>query len=731
VGAAWLVEALGNVGTVRVASSLQILAAVIALLWYRRRKGTVVSPAAPLLRASLPRAGLLVAAFLAGAAGLVVQIAWTRRLIPVIGSTYQVFSVVLAVQLLGLALGSLLLGPRRSRRALGVTVVLAALAAVPVALLPEAVEAAGRSAAASVLEMRAPTSFDLLVLRAKVAALLVLPSTIVGAALLPWLLAAAAPDRSRAGTGSGALLAANTAGSAVAALATALAWIPALGSAAALRGAAGLYLFAGAFASRSQTARAAAGLAGVLLLAQPWVVPVEDVRERDAMGVFYNPGLYDPRDTFPLHFREGPVATVVVRDREGRREFWIDGNLEASTGPGDRLHLGLLGHLPMALLAARGVERPRVSVVGLGAGFTTRAAAAWNPSDLSVHELEEAVVAASEHFASEGGGVPSSARVSIQDGRRGVARDPAPRDLVTSDPIHPSTAGSAYLYSLDHYRAVVERLSDDGVLCQWLPLYQMHPDDLRLVVRTFAAAVEHPYLFLAAGDGILIGTRRPLVLSEERLRAALEGPAGESLAALGLRAPGRLLALLVHGPEGCRRFAGPGETNTDDRLLLEFRSGRNVWRSVASPAANASLVLADRVGPETILAASPTPRFLEEVASTRRLEEGLQATLAEDWNRAIDVFTERAAADPADRLSARLRDDDTIEKGFALWRAGRREEAAEVARSMVPRTDFDVIQRLDVAELLRNVGLHDEGRAVAQAVLEKARYPRAVRLAAP
>jgi hypothetical protein len=277
----------------------------------------------------------------------------------------------------------------------------------------------------------------------------------------------------------------------------------------------------------------------------------------------------------------------------------------------------------------------------------------------------------------------------------------------------------------------VERLSDDGVLCQWLPLYQMQPDDLRLVVRTFSRAVEHPYLFLAAGDGILIGTRRPLVLSEERLRAALEGPAGESLAALGLRSPGRLLALLVQGPEGCRRFAGSGESNTDDRLLLEFRSGRNVWESGASAGTNAILLRVKRSGPETLLDAPPTPRFLEEVAQTRRLEEGLRAALAEDWSRAVEVFTERAAADPADRFSSRLRDDDTIERGFALGRAGRVEEAAQVARSLAGRTDFDVLQRLDVAELLWKCGLVEESRALARSVLETARYPRAVRLAGP
>jgi spermidine synthase len=649
-----------------------------------------------------------------------------RRLVPVLGSTFHVFATVLALQLLALALGSLLLGPRRGAPGARGAAVLALLAAVPVALLPEAVGTVARWAAERGLE-EGRSTWSLLRVRAEAAAVLVLPSTLFGAAVLPWLLRALGPSRAAAGRGAGALLAANTAGSALVALGTALVWIPAVGTAAVLRGAAGLYLLAAALCSGGRALRVGALLAGVAVLAQPVLHRWEDAAGRDAIGAFEDPASYTPQDTLTLLHEEGPVATVLVRDREGRREFWIDGTIEASTVPTDRLHLGLLGHLPMALLAARGVERPRVQVIGLGAGLTAQAVASWRPAELVVHELEPAVVRASELFRVGGGGVPAEATVVVGDGRRGLRDAQGPIDLVTSDPVHPSTAGSAFLYSREHYALVRERLAEDGLVCEWLPLYQMVPDDLRLVARTFADAFPHCYLFLAAGDGLLVGAIRPLVLSEDALRTALSSPRARPLEALGLRAPGVLLGLLLKGPEGLRAFGGEGPLNTDDRLLLELRAGRRAWAGDVS--ANARLLRIGRVSGATLLDGAASERWLEEERSARGLEEGMRAWLDGDYARTAEVFAARSARDPVDRLAARMRDGAEVELLFRRIESDP-EVAAEAARALLVRPGVEDILRLDAAEALQRLGHGEEARRVALEALSRGDWPRARRLAA-
>src|SRR5204863_3872301 len=101
-------------------------------------------------------------------------------------------------------------------------------------------------------------------------------------------------------------------------------------------------------------------------------------------GATFSPGDYDP-GTAPADFaREGRVSTVVVRDRDGRAELWVDGKVVASAQPTDRMHLALLGHLPMLFHK----NPKRAAVVGLGTGITSTAVAAHAPDVLDVFELE-------------------------------------------------------------------------------------------------------------------------------------------------------------------------------------------------------------------------------------------------------------------------------------------------------------------------------------------------------
>ncbi|MDJ0973642.1 MAG: hypothetical protein QNJ98_04215, partial [Planctomycetota bacterium] len=102
-----LLEETGNRGLVYVASAVQGGVGLLALLLLARRRGaqTPRASASPVARR------LAWAAFLAGGAGLAVQVAWVRRITPVVGNTTYAFATVLATYLLALALGSLLLGP--------------------------------------------------------------------------------------------------------------------------------------------------------------------------------------------------------------------------------------------------------------------------------------------------------------------------------------------------------------------------------------------------------------------------------------------------------------------------------------------------------------------------------------------------------------------------------------------------------------------------------------------
>lgn len=709
-----LLEHTGNLGLVYLASAVQVGVALLALAFFRRRRAP---PAVAAGRSPVPRR-LAWAAFLAGGAGLVVQIAWVRRITPVVGNTTYAFAAVLATYLLALALGSLLLGPRRGRGPTRGPLITLVAASIPVALLPFGITWVGEWSAARLAQAQ-PTQLELIGIQAAATALLLVPSTIIGAAVLPWLLRAAAPSPEHAGRGAGRLLYMNTAGSALFALATALVWLPLTGSAAALRGAAGVYLGAGALLAGGAL-RAVLGVLGLLLVLQPLLLPIEDHALWRVAGATFAPDRYIVHDAPLVMAREGRTSTVVVRDREDRPELWVDSKIVASVGPTDRLHLALLGHLPMLLHP----DPKHVAVIGLGTGISSQAAARWAPETLDIHELEPAVVEAARHFEAFGGGVPLGARIRLGDGRQGIERSGRRYDVVTSDPIHPAVAGAAALYGAEHYRMLRARAD---LVCQWLPLYQMRLEDARLVVRTFAAVFEHTYVFLLGPDAILIGTPRPLRLDEGRLRERLASAAGADLAFYGLRAPGRLLGLLVQGPKGARAFGAEGPLNTDDQLRLEFACARSWY--VDEIATIARYLRLGRADAASVLDAAPTPAFRRELEHAAQFHRAMRVWLDWDNARAVDELEALRRLVPGNRLAASLRDETLIEAARDDFDEGRTDEGGRRLRALLSRRDIEDALRLDAAELLIGAGFAADGRAVARHLARTKGWPRALRLA--
>ena len=726
-GAAFLLEALGNRATVATASALQAAAALLALalpsLASTPAPAPAPAPAAPEDSEPAPRA-LLFAAALVGAAAVAAQVAWMRRLTPVLCATFPVFTAVLAVQIGGIALGAALLGPRLGARPARASIRLAIAAAAATAGTPWLLGA--------IVEAVRPHWWNswgeplpMLLARVGVTAALALPGVLAGSAILPWLVRARAPGADASGRGSGGLLAANAAGAAAGGLAAALLLVPAVGTAGALAACGAAYLLAGACVASGGARKGLAVGAVALALLSP-ALRARDSAASDFVGALYSVPAWAPGDVTTLLTADGRNAQVIVRDREGSLEFWIEGSLEASTWPSDRLHLGLLGHLPLVLFEARADRKPHVAIVGLGAGFSARAAERHAPASLTIYELEPEVARAAERFRPVGGGVPASARLVYGDGRRAVLGDDGPLDLLSADPVHPAQAGSAFLYSAEYFRGAMRRLSEDGLLVQWLPLYALHEDDLRLALRTFAASVPFPYVFLAGRDALLVGCRTPLRIPRDRLARALAAEAAAPLRADGLGTPGALLALLALDPEGCRAVAGEGDINEDDRLLLELRGG---WREKGDETAAQTLLNSERADPRTLLEGDPGPGFEAELRSGRRLRAALAAWVSGWHVRAAGRFADAAADDPANELARILRDESELERAWQLLDRGDRDGAAGLARAVAARTGVAPIRRMDAAEILSRAGARDEARAIARPYAESHGWPRARRLA--
>ncbi len=169
-------------------------------------------------------------------------------------------------------------------------------------------------------------------------------------------------------------------------------------------------------------------------------------------------------------------------------------------------------------------------------------------------------------------------KLLINDGRNHLLLTPERYDVIVSEPSNPWIAGVGALFTREFFELTKARLKPGGVVCQWVQTYQYRAEDLKTVLATFADA--YPYLHLwqgAPGDLILVGSNDPLRFDLQRLREALNTPAGEDLAQLEILPEAQMLAYFVTDRDGILAYTGDWKRRvTDDNLYLEYTVPRHM-----------------------------------------------------------------------------------------------------------------------------------------------------------
>ncbi|MFQ5843750.1 MAG: tetratricopeptide repeat protein, partial [Planctomycetota bacterium] len=401
-----------------------------------------------------------------------------------------------------------------------------------------------------------------LVVRFALSALVLLPGALGLGAAFPLCVHLAAGRHSGGGTGRAyaAHAAAGIAGSTLAVML----FVPLLGPQTTVAAVAAAVAAACALPARRPAVWALAAGAALGL-----VPPSGPARERLHAGVYFMPHtfLVDGKihretwdDGVDIPFtRYGREATVSILRWYGKPGLLIDGKAVATEqGVQDTHHLSLLGHLPMALHR----NPQRVLVVGLGMGITWRAVALHRPRELRVVEIEPAVVEAARRIGIE----PPS--VVAADARTWLQATGELYDVITSDPIHPWVRGGGDLYTREYLLSCRDKLTPGGVVCQWLPVYQMATADVRTIIRTFCSVFTGA-AYYGGGDLVLVGVTAGRVPEPRRL----EGAAARALRELGAD---DLALLRVAAHAALVAAAGAGPLLDDDGLRLEFSAPRHL-----------------------------------------------------------------------------------------------------------------------------------------------------------
>lgn len=644
----WLVPEFGLARTAGICAVLNLLCAAVVLAWHG------APPALTSARLVAGARGALPALAWTGLLGIGYEVLVVRVLSQVAEDTVYTFALLLAVYLLGTAAGAAAharwLGARpdaahwRQRLIMGqAAACLAGIASLWSAPLLRD----------SVIEVLGSGLFAALAAEAAMAFVAFALPTFVMGALFTHLVA----ESREAGASLGRALGTNTLGAAIAPLCFGVGLAPALGPKGALLLVVAGYLM---LAWRRASSPALWGFALLTILIAGWAPPLAFVDVPPGGRV--------------LSYRDGTLAAVsVVEDGNGVARLRIN-NRQQEGSSASRLSDGRQAWLPLLLHPA-----PRQALfLGLGTGTTARAATADSPLQVDAVELLPEVIAASRHFVDEADEASGAVRLHVMaaDARRYVRTATQRYDVIVSDNFHPARSGSGALYTVEHFQAVRERLSEHGVFCQWLPLHQLDLATLRSIVRSFLVVYPQGSAMLATNSletpvlGLVArADARPFELGRVRERlAAVAVPATE----FGIADDFALLGSFVAGPRALQRFAAGAALNSDDLPVVAYRAPRITYAADSTPRDRLFALLGEvEVAAGEIVDASQDAAWETRLRDYRRarnqfLEAGRSVKASGDVQRMLSQVREpllaalrtsadfRPAYDPLLRLAAAL-----------------------------------------------------------------------------
>jgi spermidine synthase len=546
---------------------------------------------------------VLVTIALSGMSALGAEVVWTRLLSLMLGATVYTFSIILAVVLLGLGIGSsigsaLSRGTMRPKVALGVAQLLVAFAVTWTSLnISDSLPFWPVNPAL----LTNPWIFFQFDIARCVWALL--PACILWGASFPLALAASARSGADSGALVGKVYAANTVGAILGALLFSIGLVPWKGTQfaqqaiivlavisalivliPALFGDAAVAPAPGAKAGvqpRRSSPLGAIGLGAALLLSLWCVKSVHKVPDGLVGYGRYLP-TYSTLPSF-LYVGEGINSTVAVSElANGDRNFHVAGKIEASTEPQDMRLQRMLGHL-----SALATPKPKsVLIVGFGAGVTAGSFVTYPEIErIVICELEPLIPTnVGPYFEKQNYNVAHDPRVQIvyDDARHFVLTTKEKFDVITSDPIHPWVKGAATLYTKEYFEMVKAHLKPGGVISQWVPMYESHSAAVESQIATFMDVFPNGTVWGNTQNGrgydlVLLGTNGPTVIDIDSMNVRMGNPAHgraiESLREVGFGSSIDLFATYAAQGSDLKSWLTNAQINRDVDLRLQYIAG--------------------------------------------------------------------------------------------------------------------------------------------------------------
>lgn len=267
---------------------------------------------------------------------------------------------------------------------------------------------------------------------------------------------------------------------------------------------------------------------------------------------------------------EGGLTTV-TRSKDGTLTLLTNGKFQGNNSErGEMIAQKSFALIPMLHTS----QRETALVIGYGTGMTPRIAYENGFKSLDIAELSEDMVRlADRHFGNINHAVTSKPGVStyFTDGRNFLLTQSKKYDLISIEISSIWFAGAANLYNKEFYELVSRRLTDKGVLQQWIQLHHMQSLDLLYALQSLRSAFKYVWFYVSGGQGIVVASNNlenyPVEMHKKTLEKTMQDSdlSTEELRRRLLAEPQQIDAMLLHFDPSMRALV-----STDNNLYLEY-----------------------------------------------------------------------------------------------------------------------------------------------------------------
>jgi spermidine synthase len=305
-------------------------------------------------------------------------------------------------------------------------------------------------------------------------------------------------------------------------------------------------------------------------------VPLLAVPKNAFLNVYSN--RYPPPANRMLYCKENINGTTTVFQnvgKTGRKYMLIDGTGEVNTDYFSMRAFRFLGVLP----ALYSPETKNALVVTFGSGIATGTIAALPGMEhVDCVEICGEAFNAAQYFSYENHDILHNPKVSliVNDGRNFVLTTNKQYDIISADATHPTSSDSWILYTKEFYRLCRSKLTDRGVMCQWIPLHGILERDYRIILSTFHTAFPYVSVYYSGGyktigHTILLGSKGPLKVDFKKAEKLFtDNQIKQDLQQVNVLDIYDLFNGFVLDQEAIDEFRGSVPLNIDDKPCIIF-----------------------------------------------------------------------------------------------------------------------------------------------------------------